>query len=74
MKAGKRAEFREGLERLIVEYEVVSIQELDSIGHGILLRKAIAKNKTNRETAKELGIGKSTMYRKLKEYGIESKT
>jgi transcriptional regulator of acetoin/glycerol metabolism len=61
------------LESLIESFDVKSIQEFDSIAHEVLIRRALSKGKTSRETAKELGIGKSTMYRKMKEYGIEPK-
>ena len=70
--AGKPAEIRAAIEKLIEEHGVTSILEFDSVAHEILIRNAVAKRRGSRATASELGIGKSTMYRKMKEYGIES--
>lgn len=70
--AAKQDELQAALEKLIEEHGVTSILELDPISHEILIRKALSKGMGSRDTAKSLGIGKSTMYRMMKQYGIES--
>ena len=59
------------IERLIKDHGVTSILEFDLLAHEILLRNALEKKMGNRLTASVLGIGKSTMNRKMKQYGIE---
>jgi len=72
--ADSQAELREGLEKLIEELDVKSILKFDEVAHEILIRRALSKGRGSRSTAKELGIGKSTLCRKMKMYGIEPKT
>ncbi len=60
------------IKRLIEKHDITSILEFDSMSHEILIRKALDKKMGGRAAAVELGIGKSTMYRKMKQYGIES--
>ena len=69
----KREALRRAVESLIDEFEITSIQDFDSIAHEILIQKALSRNRFAKEAVKELEIGKSTMYRKMKEYGIDTK-
>lgn len=69
--AAKPDEIHAAIEKLIEEHDITSMLEFDYMSHEILIRKALAKKMGSRATASELGIGKSTMYRKMKQYGIE---
>jgi transcriptional regulator of acetoin/glycerol metabolism len=68
---GKPAEIRAAIEKLVEDHGITSILEFDSIAHEILIRKALSRGMGSRATASELGIGKSTMYRKMSQYGIK---
>jgi transcriptional regulator with PAS, ATPase and Fis domain len=61
---------RRAVEILIDESGITSIQDFNSIAHDILIRKALSRNRFQKDAVKELEIGKSTLYRKIKEYGI----
>jgi transcriptional regulator of acetoin/glycerol metabolism len=69
----KREALRRAVESLIDEFEITSIQDFDTIAHEVLIRKSLERNRYSKEAVKELEIGKSTMYRKMKEYGIDTK-
>lgn len=63
---------RKDLKAIIKKYKIRSIKEFDIISHEILIRRAMSSEKTSVEKAKELGIGKTSLYRKIKEYGIST--
>jgi len=51
------------------EAEEIPVKNSDVVKDNII--KALARNKNRRKAAKELGISERTLYRKIKEYGLD---
>ena len=55
---------------LVSRHGVKQMDFIEGVVEEVMIRSAIAEAETYNAAAAQLGIGKSTMYRKMKAYGI----
>ena len=61
------------LRAVITKHQVTDLHLATDILHAAMIRMALASTKTNQRAAQQLGIGKTTLYRKMDEYGISAR-
>jgi len=61
------------VEDLVSRHGSMNLPAVEQVLEEVMIRAAIASSETYNEAAVRLGIGKSTMYRKMKAYGIPKK-
>jgi len=61
------------VEDLVSRHGSADLPALEQVLEEVMIRSAIASTETYNGAAVKLGIGKSTMYRKMKAYGIPKK-
>jgi len=69
----RRDELREDVVALVAKHELTSLLEIEQVVEEVMIRSALATHDTCNGAARTLSIGKSTMYRKMKTYGIPKK-
>lgn len=58
------------VEALVSRHGSANLPAFEQVLEEVMIRSAIASSETYNDAAVKLGIGKSTMYRKMKAYGI----
>ncbi len=68
-----RVALRADVVALVAKHGVTSLLEIEQVVEEVMIRSALAAHDTFNGAARTLSIGKSTMYRKMKAYGIPKK-
>lgn len=69
----RRAKLVQEVTSIVEGYDLAKLGLIQGVVEEVMIRSAITASKTYNDAASRLGIGKSTMYRKMKEYGIPNK-